>query len=240
VLKALVRNGALRLGFEVQRFVPASSHAAQLKAILSWHRINLILDVGANVGQFGRELRAHVGYRGRIVSFEPMKVAHEALIRAAAGDRAWEIAPRTAVGAKQDTVTINIAGNSASSSVLQMLESHTGAAPESRFVGSEVVPIDTLDSLATGCFTTDSCGFLKIDTQGYESEVLDGAPRTLARVAGVQLELSVIPLYAGQKLLPEMLARMRGLGFELWALSPAFIDPRSGRTLQVDATFFRA
>jgi FkbM family methyltransferase len=234
-----LKKSALRLGFEVQRFAPASSHAAQLKAMLSWHRVNLILDVGANVGQFGKELRERVGYTGRIVSFEPMRTAHEALSTAAAGDRSWQIAPRAAVGAARGTITINIAGNSASSSVLPMLESHASAAPESVFVGTEVVPLEPLDSIAPGYFRQDSVGFLKIDTQGYESEVLDGATETLPRVVGVQLELSVIPLYAGQKLMPELMERIAAMGFELWAMTPALIQSRTGRMLQIDATFFR-
>jgi len=70
--------------------------------------------------------------------------------------------------------------------------------------------------------------------------VLDGAAEVLSRVVGLQLELSLVPLYGGQKLMPELAGRVTSLGFELWEISPAFIDPRSGRLLQVDATFFRA
>jgi FkbM family methyltransferase len=239
MLKALLKSTALKLGYEVQRFAPPSSTAAQFRAILGTQRINLILDVGANVGQFGRELRQHIGFTGRIVSFEPMRSAYAALRKAAAGDRLWEIAPRTAVGAQSGTVTLNIAGNSASSSVLTMMASHVDAAPESRFVGTEVVPLEPLDALATGYFTGDSVGFLKIDTQGYESEVLRGATKTLSRVAGVQLELSLIPLYQGQELMPKLVERLQDMGFDLWAVAPAFVEPRTGRLLQVDATFVR-
>jgi FkbM family methyltransferase len=239
VFKTVMKNVALRLGFDVQRFIPAASYAAQMKALLSWHGVDLILDVGANVGQYGTELRDRVGYTGRVVSFEPMRIAYEKLCRLAARDRCWEIAPRSAIGAQLGTVTINVAGNSASSSVLPMLESHMSAAPESRFVGIEVVPLTPLDAIAAGYFSPDTVGFLKIDTQGYESEVLDGAMQTLSRVIGVQLELSVVPLYAGQKLMPELVDRMKSLGFELWAMAPAFIEPRTARMLQLDATFFR-
>jgi hypothetical protein len=63
---------------------------------------------------------------------------------------------------------------------------------------------------------------------------------TLSRVVGVQLELSLVPLYAGQRLMPELMKEMTGRGFELWGISPAFADPGTGRMLQVDATFFRS
>jgi FkbM family methyltransferase len=239
MLKRALKRAALRFGYEVQRFEPASSRAAQLRAILDSQRINLIFDVGANIGQFGRELREHVGYAGHIVSFEPMRGAHAALTRVAAGDPGWEVAPRTAIGASSGTVTLHIAGNSASSSVLEMLPAHAEAAPESRYVGTEVVPLESLDALAPAYLRDDSCALLKIDTQGYESEVLRGAQWTLSRVSGLHLELSLVPLYKGQLLMPELLQQIEALGFELWALAPAFVDARTGRMLQIDATLMR-
>ena len=96
-----------------------------------------------------------------------------------------------------------------------------------------------LDSLAPHYLRADSVTFLKIDTQGYEDEVLRGATETLARVVGVQLELSLVPLYDGQKLMPELMEQVMRRGFQLWGISPTFADPQTGRMLQIDATFFR-
>lgn len=239
MFKSLLKTTARGLGFDVRRYHPGSSHAAQLGAMLSWHRVNLVLDVGANIGQYGQELRSHVGYRGRIVSFEPMLAAHEALSRVVARSVGWELAPRVAVGAGAGTITMNVAANSVSSSVLPMLDTHASAAPSSRYVGTEVVPVATLDSLAPHYLRADSVTFLKIDTQGYEDEVLRGATETLARVVGVQLELSLVPLYDGQKLMPELMEQIMRRGFQLWGISPTFADPQTGRMLQIDATFFR-
>jgi FkbM family methyltransferase len=239
MLKHLAKSAARLLGFDLQRFHPATSRVAQHRAMLAHHHVNLIFDVGANVGQYGVELRREVGYKGRIVSFEPMKNAHAILSRAAAQDGGWEVAPRAAIGAAEGTVTLNISSNLVSSSVLPLLDSHTSAAPASRYVDTEVVPVTPLDSVAPAYIRDDSVAFLKIDTQGYESEVLDGAARTLERAVGLQLELSIVPLYAGQKLMPELLSRVGALGFELWGASCAFADATSGRTLQIDATFFR-
>jgi FkbM family methyltransferase len=239
MLKNYLKSTARRLGFDLQRFHPARSHAAQMNAMLSFHRINLIFDVGANVGQYGRELRGAIGYRGRIISFEPMKAAHSALVRMAARDRHWEVAPRAAIGAKDGTTMINVSNNSVSSSILRMLESHADAAPKSRYFATEEVPLARLDKLALQYFKDDSVAFLKIDTQGYELEVLKGAGSTLSRIVGMQMELSLIPLYDGQKLMPEMLTEVANLGFELWGIAPTFAAPGTGRMLQVDATFFK-
>jgi FkbM family methyltransferase len=239
MFKDVAKRLARAAGLELRRFHPASSWAAQLRAMLASNRVNLVFDVGANTGQFGKELRRHVGYGGRIVSFEPMRAAHRELLRAAAKDRLWEVAPRAAVGAESGTVTLNLAGNSVSSSILPMLPVHANAAPESRYSGTETVRMEPLDSLALDYVRDDSIALLKIDTQGYESQVLSGAPKTLARVVGVQLELSLIPLYSGEKLMPEMIEYMQSVDFDLWGIAPTFAEARSGRTLQVDAVFFR-
>ena len=181
MLKAHLKAVALRLGYDVQRFAPASSYAAQLQAILRGQRINLILDVGANMGQFGAELRSHIGYAGRIVSFEPMLAAHEALCRRSAADPLWEIAPRTAIGSRHGTITLNIAGNSASSSVLPMLAAHSDAAPESHYVGTEVVPLQPLDVLGPQYFS--------------EMAVLlsTGAPPDPAKMKETMLRYGLVP-----------------------------------------------
>jgi hypothetical protein len=81
--------------------------------------------------------------------------------------------------------------------------------------------------------------FLKIDTQGYELPVLEGATRTLKRCVGVQAEMSLLPLYQGQVLFREIIGWLEQREFELWSLLPGFSDPATGRLLQVDGVFFR-
>jgi FkbM family methyltransferase len=227
-----------RAGIDLRRYNPAFSESARLASMLAANGVDLVFDVGANTGQFALELR-DAGYRGRLVSFEPLSSAHSVLQRASRHDPRWTVAPRGAVGAHDGEIDINIAGNSVSSSVLGMLEQHTAAAPSSAYVGSERVSMRRLDSLA-GQFLSDSgASFLKIDTQGYESQVLDGAQDLLGRVKGLHLELSLVPLYEGQALYPDLVERLENSGFSLWAVWSGICDPRNGRMLQVDATFFR-
>jgi FkbM family methyltransferase len=237
-MKELIKSVLRWLGLDVRRYQIATSESAQLKALLDQHRVDLIIDVGANTGQFGQHLR-RIGYRGRIVSFEPLPAAWEALRRHAHGDRLWEVAPRTAVGRTSGEITINVANNSVSSSVLPMLDAHHDAAPASRYTGTEVVPMNSLNALALPYLRADTISLVKIDTQGYEEQVLAGAGEVLARAAGVQIELSLLPLYAGQPSFRETVSRLEDMGFQLWAVWPAFTDPRSGRMLQLDALFFR-
>jgi hypothetical protein len=120
-----------------------------------------------------------------------------------------------------------------------MLTSHSNAAPGSAYLGHESAPLITLDSVAPPYLDSVQAPFLKIDTQGCEWHVLDGALATLPKVCGVQMELSLVPLYEGQRLWRECIERLEAKGFVLWALQPVFFDPATGRTLQWDGLFFR-
>jgi FkbM family methyltransferase len=237
-LKRRLRKALNGAGIEVHRFSPGNSHLGRLAACLREHGVDFVVDVGANEGQFGRELRT-AGYAGRLLSIEPMMAAHKRLTEASRNDKAWIVHPRCAMGASPGEIELNIAGNSVSSSVLPMLAAHSNAAPQSIYLGKETVPLTTLDLVARNHLGTAQAPFLKIDTQGYEWQVLDGASHALSVARGVQLELSLIPLYEGQKLWLECISRMENLGFTLWALEPAFVNPSNGRTLQLDATFMR-
>jgi FkbM family methyltransferase len=240
IIKAILRNV---FGLEVfwARNLPQSpvqEAAIQLVSSLRRFEVDLVLDVGANTGQFASEIR-HCGYAGRIVSFEPLSQAHGELLQSCAKDHLWEAYPRCALGDHNGEVEINIACNSESSSILPMLDSHRTAAPESAYEGKENVPIKTLDAVAPQYLKDVRAPFLKIDTQGFEWQVLDGARETLPHIKGILVELSLVPLYEGQHLWREVTDRLEAEGFALWAFKPVFSDQASGRTLQVDGIFYR-
>ncbi len=236
--KSFLRRLIRFFGFDLRRYIPASSESARLMRMLSAHRVNLVLDVGANTGQFGCFLR-DAGYRGRIVSFEPLGTAWEELSKISRKDPRWEVAPRAAIGSEEGEIEINVAGNEESSSILKMLDSHVNTAPESFYTGKERVSLRRLDSIAPPYFQSNSVVFLKVDVQGYEDRVLQGAAGLLDRLVGIEVELSLVRLYEGQRLFDELLGEIRGKGFDLWSVRPVFTDRENGRLLQVDATFFR-
>ncbi|MDT4939646.1 MAG: hypothetical protein QOG80_3317 [Pseudonocardiales bacterium] len=209
----------------------------RIAAALSWLELDAVLDVGANIGQYADALRSS-GYHGRIISFEPLGEAHAQLARRAAKDQQWT-AVHSAVGAEPGTIEIHVAANSHSSSVLPMNSTHLDAAPASHIVGSESAPVTTIADVVTKYAVQPAKTLLKVDTQGYEAAVLDGAGDLLGEFALVQLELSFVPLYDGQALYPELVARLAALGFEWYGVDAAFVDPRTGRMLQVDGLFAR-
>ncbi|PZS29885.1 MAG: FkbM family methyltransferase [Pseudonocardiales bacterium] len=222
-----------RAGFDLTRehlkhsFVPA----------LAQHGITSVLDIGANSGQFGHALR-RASFRGRIVSVEPLAAAYDELQARTRTDPRWT-AERAAVSDRPGVVTVNVAGNSVSSSVLPMLDRHAEAAPESRYVATEDVEATTVDALVARHELAPASTLLKIDVQGYEQSVMDGAAVTLSQFGAVRTEMSLVPLYEGQALLPEIIDRLTGLGLDLWFVEPGFVEPATRRLLQLDGTFFR-
>ncbi len=237
--KKIIKKLGRKLGFEIRRYHPSTSEIARMKQLFTYHNINLVLDVGANVGQYAKFLR-EFGYRGKIVSFEPLSTAYSHLKALSSRDPLWEIAPRTAIGDETGEIAINISSNSYSSSVLDMLDSHVKAAPESAYIGSEKVKLSRLDTIAQEYIKQDvNSIFLKIDVQGFEKQVIEGADRILPQVKGIQVELSLVPLYKDQLLFKEMLELIEQLGYELHGVIPGFADPRTGRLLQMDGIFFK-
>jgi FkbM family methyltransferase len=221
----------------VVRFQATSHWLARRQSLLRAYRIDLVLDVGANDGEYGRELR-RLGYRGQIISFEPLPDASARLRRAHDSDSRWR-SYQVALGEVQGTAEFHVAANSSSSSLLAMLPSHERYAPESRYISVTRVPLTTIDVLANELFGTARCPFLKIDTQGSEGRVLDGASTSLERIVGLQLELSIEPLYDGAPHYLEMLSRVEREGFVLMSVEPGFSDRVTGRMLQFDALAFR-
>jgi FkbM family methyltransferase len=207
--------------------------------MLNAHSVNLVFDIGANCGQYASEVRSH-GYMGRIVSFEPLSVSHSRLVETSKIDPQWIAADRIALGPRRNSALMNIAGNNGeASSFLPMLDACTKAAPEAAYVGTEMVSIFPLDEIAPKYAHAGDHLFLKLDVQGFESAVLDGAPRTLDRAIGIQIEMCLIPLYDGQLSFADIFKRVTSLGFVPWSLIPAWSHPTTGQMLACDDVFFR-
>lgn len=212
------------------------AHPVQRLRLLRAERITTVLDVGANVGEYGQSLR-HTGYKGRIVSYEPMQAAFEKLRTRTAGDHRWACR-QVALGAESGTAKLHVAADRVSSSLLAQLPPMMVAAPQARYEADESVTVTTLDDDADAWSPADRL-FLKLDVQGYEAEVLSGASTTLGSVAAIEIELSLEALYEGQVAFHEQVEQLRSLGFELVSLQNVFVDQALPRLLQVDGLFAR-
>lgn len=231
--KLLLRSTLMRADLEISK----GPYATRVARVLAARDLEAVLDVGANVGQYSTLLR-RAGFAGRIVSCEPLSGAYGQLARRAGGDTRWTTL-HTAVGRERGETTINVSANSFSSSVLPMTDEHKRTAPGSDYVASETVAMTTVRALVASQELDPVRTLLKIDTQGYESEVLAGAGDLVGRFGAVQLELSFVELYEGQTLFDEQYARMRELGFGLHVMEPGYSSPDDGRMLQIDGLFVR-
>jgi len=238
-LKGVI-HGALRLaGLRLVRTNPAglSEPDWSLRQILTGLEISVVFDVGAHVGQYATRLR-RLGYRGRIVSFEPQEAAFAALHKETTSDPQWE-ALRTALGDREGEQVLNISRNSVSSSFLPVAPAILQVEPSIDKVGTETVPVDTLDRLYSRFAGSSDSILLKIDAQGYEANILAGAQELLACCSAVQLEMSLFPVYRGQKRFPEMMRLMLDRGFEMVHLERGFSDGDTGYLIEVDGVFVR-
>ncbi|MFL6466694.1 MAG: FkbM family methyltransferase [Pyrinomonadaceae bacterium] len=231
-----IRKLIRKTGFDVSRFVPGSNAVARKHRLISQFNIDLLLDVGANTGQFVEEMRRDLGYSGRVVSFEPLPNVFAELNKNAKGDLLWETR-NCALGDAGGTAVINVAGNSVSSSLLEMKETHLNAAPSSKYIDSVKIEVCTLDSIFESLHQGEKEIFLKIDTQGFESRVLNGAEMSLPLINTVQLEMSVVPVYESEVLFIDLYSRMTRLGYYLISIAEVFWDDRTGELLQIDGLF---
>lgn len=235
----LKESGKLAIRRALQRFdlhIGRGSPVSNLMRTMDSHGVDTVIDVGANVGQFGALLRAG-GFRGRLISCEPMSAAFQELRRRSANDSQWEVL-QTAVGTGAQEAEINLSANSYSSSLLPMTDTHLQAASDSAVVGTEMVQMTPLTSIVADHGIDPGHTLLKVDTQGYEAQVLDSAGPLLPGFAAIQLELSFVELYVGQPLFDDLRSRMDDQGLRLHSLEPG-ISGADGRLLQCDGLFVR-
>ena len=237
-IKHKIKNFLWKAGYDISRFNAVSHPIARRKALIESYNIDLILDVGANIGQFAKQMRDDIRYTGDIISFEPLSEEFNLLKEKTDRDNRWE-AINCAIGDVEEKSKINIAGNSYSSSILSMLKSHEKSAPESKYIGEEEIYIKTLDSIMDELSINQKNIYLKIDTQGFESKVIKGAEMSLNRIDTIQLEMSLIPLYKDELLFNDMYDLLLSKGYSLVAIEPGFSDKYSGQMLQMDGIFHR-
>lgn len=241
IVKKALRRLVRICGYDIVKWHAIPPAAVARKRLLDSLGIDVVLDVGANAGQFAQSLRDPMRYRGVIVSFEPLPDAFAQLKQLADQDPAWH-AWNVALGESDGQLKLHVSKNRVSSSFLAIRETSTAVEPDSAYETDCVVSVRSLDSLfpELQAVNKDSRVMLKLDTQGFESRVIAGAKESLRRITLIQMEMSLVTLYEDEVLFLDMCNTMRHLGFELIAIDPGFADVATGRLLQVDGLFARA
>jgi len=226
----------IKFGFELLTY-PSGLLKRRIELMKKFN-INFVFDVGANTGQYASGLRA-AGYKGEILSFEPLSKAFSILQKHILQDENWK-AEHIGLGNFDGETIINVAQNSVSSSILNIRKEYVEAVPESKYVAQEKITIRKLDSVFEKYEQQGKNFFLKIDTQGFEKEVINGALQSLPKITGIQVEMSLVELYEGESMYEDLKRLVESYGFELYSLEPGFSDPDSGKLMQIDGVFFRS
>lgn len=196
-------------------------------------KIDTIIDVGANTGQFATLMRSE-GFSGRIVSFEPLSDAFAVLATKCASDQGWEC-HNLALGASEASATLNISANSHSSSILEATDHAVSLEPSIGYVGAQQVQVRRLDQVLTRDLLSGRA-LLKIDTQGYELEVLKGAGDLLGDFEMIRLEAALLPSYVGQPSSDALIGWLHDRGFGVVAIEQGWTD-RAGFVQEIDIVF---
>ncbi len=208
--------------------------APTIADVVRSREIDLVLDVGANDGDFARDLR-DAGYSGKIVSFEPATAAYQRLANAAKNDPGWDTI-QLAIGDEDGMLQLSISAIDVYSSFKQ--PSLAGrVAPGSREIRTEDVPVSRLDTFLRKSPQYAGRIYLKIDTQGFEMEVLQGVGDRLSDLAAVQAELGLVRLYDDQEDWLTVIQWMRSRQFEVATMICNSVDPAAGQAVEYDVVF---
>jgi FkbM family methyltransferase len=196
-------------------------------------RVNVVLDVGANVGQYAEKLRRS-GYTGRIVSFEPVADLCAALREKAATDAEWHV-HQCALGEEDGEAEINVVPGTMSSLLDasafgkdwsdRLRESHTEKVRVRRLQ-------DVLDEASAG--VEDPRVYLKMDTQGFDLQTFRGAGERVTELVGMQSEVSCVPIYDGMPRMAEQIGVYERAGFEITGMFSVSRDKPTLRVIEFD------
>ncbi len=220
-VRRAVRGWLQARGFDIVRYPVPSPEERHLAALFAELGIECVFDIGAHVGDYGASLR-EFGYAGRIVSFEPV-AANAARLRRRT-DPGWTVV-QAAVGNESGRARIKLARGDQQHSFLPPSDYGTSLLPgQLETVGGEEVDVVRIDDVFGDHAAPGERVFLKIDTQGWDAEVLRGAERSLESVAAIQFELAIQPTYEGQPDYLEILGWLRGRDFHPTGIFPFFSD----------------
>jgi FkbM family methyltransferase len=200
------------------------SYPSIIRSVLEEYQVDLVLDVGANIGQFALGMRRL--YKGLIISFEPVSRTFAILRNTAPDDKNW-YKFNYALGSESGEQYINVYEMSQLSSLLETTEDTVkrfgdrAAAPL-----KELVQIRRLDDIANELpFDVHARKiFLKMDTQGYDLEVFKGTRSIRGNIVAIQAEVYQSPFYDKAPPWTESIKVYNEAGFKFAGLYPIVRD----------------
>ena len=233
--KYIINNFLKIFNLKLNKITLSNNFYYHIVKTLDFYNIDLVIDIGANEGQFAKKIIEY-GYKKKIISFEPMKSAFIELKKNSKKYSLWETV-NLGFGKEKSSEFLNISKNSVSSSISQVLETSTSVEPGTKFISREQIKLISLNEYLSNDEFRDKKIFVKIDTQGFEKNIILGTEKVKNKIQGFMVELSIVKLYTSEASVNEMIGLLNKLGFELWSIERGFSNKKTGQTLQVDVIF---
>lgn len=239
-LRSKIVDIARRRGYDLtpEWKLAARPLVRHLQSLFERYRVDSVLDVGGNLGQYRDMIREDVGFRGPIVSFEPVSRYADLLAERAKQDPNWEIC-RYALGSTTGVAEILITRSPGLNSFLSPRHDVVeGYWSEGSVLGKEVVEVRTLDAVIPELKTRFGFQrpYLKLDTQGFDLQVLQGGPESFPSVVAYQTEASVRPIYEAMPDYRDAIRFGNDCGFDLSGMFPVSLDDAM-RLIEFDCVF---
>lgn len=212
-----------------------------LRQVFNRYEINTVIDVGANVGQYGLFLRKN-GFKGKIISFEPLSETFQTLQKTASNDPLWQVF-NFALGNLAEKKKINIVGKSGQTDFSSFLTPNKLAVTD--FAVDTKESLSEIDVKVLGemieflNLNPKSKIHLKMDTQGFDLNVFRGAGRVLDFVWSMQSEVSFVPIYDGMPTFLESLELFTDNGFKVSGIYPVSRNKQKLSLVESDAVLVR-
>ena len=236
-IRKLLKKGFKNFGYDLVRLKGGLGYGTlenELLKFINELKVDLILDIGANKGQFGAMIYDY-GYSNSILSFEPLSSMYTLLNNRANAIKQWHIYEQCCIGDKETTTTINVSNMIGNSSVMP-IKSTKYNVQQSHYVASEEVRQITLETLNQNPLIKASKNiFIKMDVQGFEHIILNKLKDIDYNVTGLYIELSLVKLYEGQEDYLYICNQLKSLGYDLVYIVPESI--RNGRMIQFNGVF---
>jgi FkbM family methyltransferase len=243
MIKKLLQDSMRSFGYELTPYPTTDwiRYRNILRDVLATLSVTCILDVGANIGQYGSNLRS-LGYTGWIISFEPVSRSLEQLRALAADDAKWRVFP-WALGREDGTADINVMESSDFSSFLQPDPTSVQRFnSKNRVIATERVEVRRLDGVLSECLQGIESPriYLKLDTQGVDLQVLEGAEAVLPRILALQTEVAFRKIYFGMPDFIQSLGQLMSKGFEVVDFVPVTREHDRLRVIEMDCIMIRS
>jgi FkbM family methyltransferase len=237
----LIQAISRRLGLVIYRYPPPNTIETHLRYLIRRLGINLVIDVGAHTGEYARLLRTAVSFEGWIFSFEPTRDSYNVLEKDLSGDPLWR-GYNIALGNESAVKSLYLfPGGDLDSFRLPNTyggDRFTRFGEEPSVQATQVMRLsDVFDSFPLD--GTSPRGLLKIDVQGSELDVIEGALDVLPTIQAIQVEVAAKPIYEGAPILTQVLPRLFELGYEVTAMFPVSTDRDRLRVIEFDCLLCR-